>query len=282
MISDITKAMENIWINNANVFVDTRNKSQTIYSDDTKNLLSNTQVYNDADLEIDDSGIVYNSNMDIKVVMGGTVSTAYALKNDDCRVAMLDFADAKRPGGWVVEGAQTQEENMCRCTNLYETLVQDKCVDEYYEFNLEHGVPDAESHYDEPYTDALIYAENVAIFKDDSTYKDIPVKYVDVIVSPAPCGKCDNLREVLLHRMRGIIKSAYAHNVTHIVLGAWGCGAFLQNPREVANCFAIALKEFPVFESVIFAIRPTMSRNNRVIRDKTFVAFNNAFKRPLF
>ena len=282
MMTDIYKATENMWINNAKVFMDTRNKSQTLYSHDTNLLLANTQVYSDPDLEISDSDIIRCNNMDISVVFGGTVSTAYAIKNDGCRVAMLDFADAKRPGGWVVEGAQTQEENMCRCTNLYETLVQKKCLNEYYDFNLEHGVPDAENHYDEPYTDALIYAENVAIFKDDSTYKDIPIKYVDVIVSPAPCGKCDNLRELLLHRMRGIVKSAYMHKVTHLVLGAWGCGAFLQKPRDVANCFAVVLKEFPVFESVIFAIRPTVSRNNKVVRDKTFVAFDTAFKKPLF
>lgn len=274
----------NIWQSNAEIFMDTRKKSNTIYLQDTKNLLEHTEVYEDACEDIDYSNLVVVPNTDITVVHGGTVSTAYSIKdkNPSCRVAMLDFADAKRPGGWVIEGAQTQEENMCRCTNLYETLVQEKCIKNYYEFNMECGIPDSENHYNEPYTDALIYAENVAIFKDDETYKSIPVRYVDVIVSPAPCGKCDALEDILMYRMEGILQVAYKHGVTHLVLGAWGCGAFMQSPKVVASCFARVLKKFPVFESVVFAIRPTINDGGKIIKDRIFMAFEKQFRAPLF
>lgn len=267
---------------NADVFKDTRNKSQTLYRHDTNILLNNTMVYKDACNEIDDASVIKNEEMNIKVVYGGTVSTAYSIKNNDCRVAMLNFADAKRPGGWVVEGASTQEENICRCTNLYETLIQEKCIDKYYMFNFEHGIHDTEYHYNEPYTDALIYAENVAIFKDDITYEMLPVKYVDVITSPAPCGVVYDVEEVLRHRMRGIIKSACSRGVTHIVLGAWGCGAFGQDPKIVAKCFAQVLDEYPVFKEVIFAIRPTIIHNKKVSEDYTFISFENVIRRNLF
>lgn len=270
-----------VLLDNAKTFIDTRIKSNSDYKNDTENLLKHTQVYKDVCEESGDLEIIKLNSMNIDVVFGGTVSTAYSIDGDNCRVAMLDFADAKRPGGWVVEGAPTQEENMCRCTNLYETLVQEKCLKEYYDYNFECGIPDAENHYNEPYTDALIYAENVTIFKDDVTYKPVAPKYVDVIVSPAPCGNCDGLEDIFIHRMEGIVKSAYLHGVTHLVLGAWGCGAFMQNPKVVAKCFAQVLKKYPVFESVIFAIRPTIV-NGKIIKDKTFVAFEKQFRSSLF
>ena len=239
----------------AKIFEDTRNKSRLVYIDDTRYLLNHTFIYPDGSYEIiPDSDMNINHDMRIKVISGGSVSTAYNIKNSGRRVAMLNFADAKRPGGWVIEGAQTQEENICRCTNLYETLIQKKCLEGYYNVNMAFGIPDAENHYIEPYTDTLIYSENVAIFKDDVNYNDLPVKYVDVITCPAPCGGV-NTENVLMRRMEKIIKVAYAHKVTHLILGAWGCGAFGQNPVVVANCFKSVLDKYPVFDSVIFAIR---------------------------
>lgn len=268
-------------VSNAMVFVDTRIKSNGLYKQATENLLKHTTVYEDAgSIEVDCVNMI-NPDMNVEVILGGTVSTAYSLVDDNRIVAMLDFADAKRPGGWVKEGAPTQEENMCRCTNLYETLVQEKCLKDYYDFNFERGISDCENHYDEPYTDALIYAEGVTIFKDDTTYKEVLPKQVDVIVSPAPCGRCDGLEDILRHRMEGIVMAAYVHGVTHLVLGAWGCGAFMQNPKVVAKCFADVLKKFPVFESVIFAIRPTIV-GGRMIKDKTFTAFEKQFRKQLF
>lgn len=274
--------MSYIWKSNVETFIDTRKKSQSVYKEDTEKLLRNTQVYRDADIVIDDSELLVRNDMKIKIVAGGTVSTAYNIDDSNCRIAILNFADAKRPGGWVKEGAPTQEENICRCTNLYETLIQPFCKANYYDVNLNAGIPDAEHHYDEPYTDALIYSEKVAIFKDDVTYKDIPVKYVDVITSPAPCGEVDDVEIVLMHRIRGIIKAAYLHGVTHIVLGAWGCGAFGQNPKVVAKCFKRVLSAFPVFKVVIFAIRPTGVANKKFARDYVFDAFDRVFKQSLF
>lgn len=270
--------MKYIWQFNCDVFKDTRNKSNTIYSEDTDKLLENTLVYSDAN-EILTDDVVINNDMKIKVIHGGTVSTAYELKKDNNHVAILNFADAKRPGGWVIEGAPTQEENICRCTNLYETLIQPRCLIDYYQFNKDNGIADAEQHYDEAYTNAMIYAKDVAIFKDDVNYDDIPVKHVDVITSPAPCGVVDNVEMILKDRMRGIIKAAYFNNVTHIILGAWGCGAFGQSPRIVARCFAEVLKELPVFDTVIFAIRCTVGLE---YKDVTFKVFEKQFRKPLF
>lgn len=268
--------MTNIWQNNIAVFKDTIKKSNTIYKQATDALKENTRVFDDADNIFTDKELILNDNMKISVVAGGTVSTAYKMKvSDNKYVAMLNFADAKRPGGWVAEGAQTQEENICRCTNLYAAITQPKCMTNYYGLNLKAGIPDSERHYNEPYTDALIYSPSVAIFKDDITYDDVPVRFVDVITSPSPCGNVGGVESILEHRMRGIFKVAHYYGVTSIVLGAWGCGAFGQNPEVVAKCFANVLKELPLFDEVVFAIRPTAVRD--YWDDVTFSAFAKQF-----
>lgn len=272
--------IRDMWQYNLDVFYDTRSKSVNEFNKDTNELLKNTFVYNDArDLVYSDE-MVYNGDMEISVINGGTVSTAYSIKkNHGGKVAMLNFADALVPGGLVLDGASTQEENICRCTNLYESLIQKKCKEQYYDVNKQFGSGQVKYRV-EKYTNALIYSENVTIFKDDVTYKDIPPQYVDVITSPSPFGVFPGVDKVLKYRIEGIIKVAYVHGIEHIVLGAWGCGAFMQNPKTVSRCFKEVLAKFPVFKSVTFAIRPTVGNS----KDKTFKIFYNTFRpgTPLF
>ncbi|MFI2364569.1 TIGR02452 family protein [Promicromonospora sp. NPDC019610] len=47
---------------------------------------------------------------------------------------------------------------------------------------------------------------------------------------------------------------AAAHGSRRLVLGAWGCGVFGNDPADVASAFAEALAERPRFEHVTFAI----------------------------
>lgn len=258
-MSRITKQLEtyyNMLDRNAEIFEETRQFSTGQFRVFTNQLKKSTFVYADPTTYFDDSQCVHKEVMEVSFVNAGTINTAYRLKDVTKRVALLNFADAKRPGGWVIEGAPTQEENICRCTNLYEALILPACKECYYDVNtLYSGNPNV--HIDEPYTDALIYSENVLIFRDDQTYELKPYKKVDVITSPAPCGAIDNVEEILIYRMRGIVKAAYSHGVNYLVLGAWGCGAFGQDPEVVAMCFRKVLEEYPVFDKVVFAIKAT-------------------------
>ncbi len=253
---------------NVEVFKQTYKASLNKFKSYTEKMILNTDVYEDAaNISID----VINKDMRIRFVNSGTVNAAYKIKidNSNKRVAMLNFADAKRPGGWVTDGAPTQEENICRCTNTYVGLIQDKCWEQYYSVN---DVYHTDAHLNEAYTDALIYLPDVVIFKDDSDYSCVKPVFVDVITSPAPCGVVKTVRRVLTHRIEGIIKSAYVHEVTDIVLGAWGCGAFGQNPKVVAESFAEVLLKYPIFDSVVFAIKDTPG-----IETSNARSFENAF-----
>lgn len=259
---------------NISVFKDTLRLSRTKYKDKTKFTKLHTSVYDDANTFISDPIIDKDKIVNVSFVKGGTVNTAYSLKTRKNRVAMLNFADAKKPGGWVECGAPTQEENMCRCTNLYDCLTEPKCYEGYY---IPNNPLHTDDHLVESYTNALIYLEDVIIFKDDTTYDYVPLKMVDVITSPAPCGYFKNAEEIITYRAKGIIKAAYLHGVTDLVLGAWGCGAFGQDPSIVASSFANALMELPLIDHVCFAIKETEGISDD--KNSTFNRFMSAFQK---
>lgn len=240
---------------NVDVFRDTRFQSQHCFKYETEQMINDTEIYRAEWNYIFREDDFVGSN--ISVINSGTVNAAYKIKknNFNAHVAMLNFADAKRPGGWIIDGAPTQEENMCRCTNLYESLITDKCDLQYYKVNNVNN--NANKHDTEAYTDTIIYSPGVMIFKKDDTYEKISPKFVDVITCPAPCGPVDNAYDVIANRIRKMLMVAFYNGVTDIVFGAWGCGAFGQKPKVVAKAFADVLAEYPVIKNVVFAIKET-------------------------
>ena len=244
---------------NVSVFEDTLRQctANGAYSAKTRDLIENgAHYYVDGNKLFDDADAIRNNDMSIEFINSGTCSAAYwfAMLGNVYRVAMLDFADAKRPGGWPDYGAPTQEEDMCRCTNMYLALASKTSAKHYYTPNNPLGVED---HLDEAYTDRMIYLRNVTILKSDVDYNNVDPVDVDVIVSPAPCGKVPGVESIIYNRAKGILKTAYVNGADCLILGAWGCGAFGQNPKVVARCFANALRELPLFKKVVFAFRPT-------------------------
>lgn len=65
--------------------------------------------------------------------------------------------------------------------------------------------------------------------------------------------------EVIRLRMLCIFAIASNFNVENIVLGAWGCGAFANDPHVIATCFFQLLEREKLrylFKHVVFAIPP--------------------------
>jgi uncharacterized protein (TIGR02452 family) len=51
-----------------------------------------------------------------------------------------------------------------------------------------------------------------------------------------------------------VLRVAAAHGHRELVLGAWGCGVFGNDPAEVAQVFAETLAASPWFDLVVFAV----------------------------
>lgn len=219
------------------------------------------------------------------MVHGGTVNTGY-VNAEDMRVAILNFADAIKFGGWVENGAQTQEENICRCTNIYPVLA---CADSdryYYKPNLDTLNPREKGdlrHFgnkDEIYTDRIIYARDITVFKDDTTYANVEPRKLDVITCPAPSAYLSmyEAMPIFINRIEQIVLSAIKNEVECIVLGAWGCGAFCQDPVLVADAFAEVLNRYGgYFKKIVFAIKPTPNWGERDLYDTFNIRLNRFY-----
>lgn len=192
------------------------------------------------------------------------------------RVAVLNFANPHYPGGGVTSGAMSQEECLCRSSNLYPCLAGERLAEEYYKFHREQT--------DYFFSDALVYTRDVTVFKDDSPLpKLLPERewfQVDVITCAAPYlakRRYTNrayLTEVFKSRIRSIFEAALDNGVDILILGAFGCGAFKNPPDLVAKAFREVIAEHrygALLKKIVFAIKPSSQErrldNYAIFRD---------------
>lgn len=180
--------------------------------------------------ELANMGTASGSLPTVRVTDGTTQSVALELAlSVNGNVALLNFASARNPGGGFLNGAKAQEEDLCRCSGLYPCLL--KCM-EYYEVNRQQTSL--------LYTDYALFSPNVPFFKTRGTgeYLQTPF-FASVITAPAPNsgpflrnaqGSTNELRATFLRRWKNVLRIARDQNVSHFLLGAWGCGAFGGDP----------------------------------------------------
>jgi uncharacterized protein (TIGR02452 family) len=179
----------------------------------------------------------------IAVVEESTLAGARALAEQGGfqRVGVLNFASGRRPGGGFLNGAGAQEESLARSSALYPSLLAHP---EYYS--------DHRHLTGHRYSDRMIYSPDCPVLRDDAgNLLDEPYR-VDFITSVAPnagaLGKRRRrsgapLSAILRRRIGKILALACAQGCDALVLGAWGCGVFRNDPVVVAAIFAEFLLE---------------------------------------
>jgi uncharacterized protein (TIGR02452 family) len=185
-----------------------------------------------------------------KVEITGESTLAAAARLND--PLALNFASATKPGGGFINGAQAQEESLARSSALHPSLL---AADEFYTYHRAHRSP--------LYSDRIIYSPGVPVFRDDRGElldRAYPVSFLTAAAPNRSAAERDRpallplIPVALARRAARILRVAAAHGHTEIVLGAWGCGVFGNDPDEVAGIFAAALRDAPWFERVVFAI----------------------------
>jgi len=186
----------------------------------------------------------------------------------------LNFASAKNPGGGFLNGSLAQEEALACASGLYPCLL---AAPLYYERNR--------AQRSALYLDLAIFSPLVPFFRDDAgELLEKPI-LASVITAPAPNAGAiahnepGNLRQVeptMQRRAELVLNIASAHQVDRLILGAWGCGVFRNDPRKVAAIFASLLKSpgkfAGAFTEVVFAV---FDRSESV---ETYRAFADRFK----
>lgn len=198
-----------------------------------------------------------------KVVVSKSSSFDAARKYNN--VCVLNFASATNPGGGVTKGSNAQEECLCRCSTLYECLNYNESWNKFY---TPHRNGLSVLHNDD-----IIYTPNVYIIKSDAYTNLYQPKVVNVITCAAPnlretpanaynheAGegvKISNERMFELHKQRAskIMCVAAENGNTNLILGAFGCGAFRNDPKIVAEAYKAALMDYGyMFDTIEFAV----------------------------
>ncbi|MFC9994234.1 TIGR02452 family protein [Nocardia sp. NPDC127526] len=209
----------------------------------------------------------------VEVTAEGSVAAARRLYESGGKaVAVLNFASARNPGGGYLRGARAQEEDLCRSALLYRCLLE---APDYYAAH--RASPDLR------YSHRVIFSPGVPVIRDERgelAAQPIPVSF---LTSPAPnAGQLAlrseqpvSVRAVLAERAERVLAVASRHGVRELVLGAWGCGVFRNDPAEVAEAFDLALRRYgAAFERVVFAVwdRNPVSANRIAFADRFALA----------
>ena len=217
-----------------------------------------------------------------KVIVSGKRTYEAAAAYKENHVAVHNFASTSNPGGGVVNGASAQEECLCRCSGLYFCLNSPILWDVFYK-------PHRDAH-DPIHNDDIIYTPGVTVFKTDTASPQLMNESewydVDVITCAAP-----NLRDqpsnryntgdgnkqvvmkdkdLLAHhekKLRRILEVVLSEGCDTVILGAFGCGAFQNNPEVVALANKNVIKDYlHAFKNIEFAIycSPRDDRNFKI------------------
>jgi len=176
-----------------------------------------------------------------------TLAAAHVLVAEGHRPLALNFANGVEPGGGFLRGATAQEETLCRSSALYATLFGDPM----YEFHRDNDAAAS--------SDWAILSPDVPVFRDDAGMEcDMPwsLSFLTCAAPYAPAiGRLD-AEPMLRGRIRRVLAIARAYEYESLVLGAWGCGVFANDPLQTAKDFHDALEgEFAgSFKRIVFAI----------------------------
>ena len=169
-----------------------------------------------------------------------TVSALYKYSKQG-KTLVLNMASSKRPGGGVANGSIAQEECLFRCSNLFEISK------ELYPIK----------------TNEYIYSKEVTFIKDKDYNTMFPVSCDVITIAAVNLNKehidgadaPDDYQLTMFEKMDSLFRAAMEHKCDNIILGAWGCGVFKNDPKEVARLFNASTFIYrKYFKNIVFAV----------------------------
>ena len=188
-----------------------------------------------------------------EVVEARTQHAARRLVLDDGLrdLVVLNYASARNPGGGFKNGAKAQEEDLSRGSGLYACLNH---AQPYYTANRhERSLL---------YTDHMVHSPGVPFMRGARGELTTPFTAA-VITAPAPNAGAlkpkdrPQLAETLRRRAGLVLALAAHHGHRNLLLGAWGCGVFRNDPARVADAWGGWLDDARFagcFDRVVFAV----------------------------
>ena len=203
-----------------------------------------------------------------KVLAQDCLTTAKTfVEQNEGKVAVLNMASRRNPGGGVYGGAGAQEEYCFRCSDYFRSLYQ------FVDYGHDYGVERSGESYPMDRNYGGIYSPNVTVFRgtEEEGYpfleKPWKVNFIAVagINNPDTVTGQDGRKwmtppmvAITRNKLRTILNIVIDNEVDILVLGAIGCGAFHNPPHHVAHLFKEIFAEpayAHAFKKVVFAIK---------------------------
>lgn len=221
-----------------------------------------------------------NRKTEIQVMESDCLDAAESnvLRGYGYRTAVVCFASTREPGGAFGEGqVGTQEEDICYRSTLGGFMQYQIDVFSQDFYPLATIVNEANPASDIPAY--AIHTPGVQVFRDRSYQLmqhpfEIGVISIPALVRPTLTEE-GRYQEQDRDKMRALIRTqlliAHEQGYNALVLGAFGCGAFQNPPREVAELYrAVLAEEFPgIFDRIVFAILG--DQRSRAIFQRTLI-----------
>ena len=213
-------------------------------------------------------------NTKIELRNEGTVDAVFRLSNGNQKnlsLGVLNFASAYNPGGGFESGAMAQEECLAYCSDLYKKQVDGAW--DYYEINRANRNP--------LYSDNM-FMSNVTFFRNGGFSLIGTPTMCNVLTCPAvnmgairdrSQKNLENAKKVMKDRMRKILYLFAYYDCKDIVLGAYGCGVFGNDPYDVAKFWYELLFDEDMkgyFNSITFSILDRPGRDSNIAVFKKF------------
>lgn len=229
----------------------------------------------------------------VTVQSGDCLEAARDLMTDQDRkthpsgVAVLNMACESVPGGGVWKGAGAQEENLCRRSALLASLYQFADFAEKYPAILPaSALAPGAARYPIGRESGGVYTPATQVFRSSELEgyqllaNPYEVSFLTVPAIPRKYQRSDDARAATKLKMRAILRMAANHGHVHIVLSAFGCGAFKNPPAEVAEHFAAVFDEPEfkgVFRHIVFAIIDDHNANKEHNVEGNLLPFQRQF-----
>jgi len=219
-----------------------------VITQDTSLCVKNTDAIKDIMyLEMDTVSALYYSGM-------------YLTDIEFSHPGVLNFGSFSKPGGGFVNGKRiAQEEALCYESNLYEVLLPFQSVYQEHRALKTKGL----------YNNDIILTPSIRFQRG----KAEPV-FADVITSAAPNTKAAlrnglpirDCQNAMVQRIGRVLSVAADNEIDFLILGAFGCGVFGNDPKFVAKAFNEFLNgkfRYAGIKHIVFAIPPAPSNPHR-------------------
>ncbi len=203
------------------------------------------------------------------------------------RVAVLNMANRRNPGGGVYNGAGAQEGNLFRRTNLFQSLYM------YAPYGWQYGVAENRWGYPLDRNYGGVYSPNVTVFRgtEQDGYPLLEQPFSTSVISVAGMNRPEltpdgliapHLVEGIQNKIRTIFNIGLEHGRDCLILGALGCGAFRNPPRHIAKLFheILAREYYDKFRVIVFAILEDHNSRLRHNAEGNYRPFYEEFMSP--